>query len=252
MTTLGEEAEVKGHNQWTGLERGPQSLILPAFPQDTSVRKGWKAGKGLIALDLASLHAPHTPRATSIPSVLCPPGQPETPRYCGCQWRLSQLFSPSTLRAWCGWYRSVGLLSLLQTPHPSQAPVDWDPLDTHAVLMGPEQPDLPQPPLTLPISCLVPSAQASATSLRVSPWHLSDPAHPLVLPAWALVPPYLFLPVHGPPPHVMFGLHFSHHPATLTPCSLAPPLLWLCSADHHGEAAAGHLPGTSQLPGFDQ
>lgn len=85
-------------------------------------------------------------------------------------------------------------------PHPSQAPVGWDPLGAHAVLMGPEQPDLLQLPLTPPISCLVPSAQAFATSLRVSPWHLSGPPHPLALPAWVLVPPHLFLPIHGPHP----------------------------------------------------
>lgn len=135
-------------------------------------------------------------------------------------------------------------------PHPSQAPVGWDSLGTHAVLMGPQQPDLPQLPLTPPISCLVASAQASATSLRVSPWHFSGPAHPLALPSWALVLPHLFLPTMAP--HLMFGPYFSHHPTTLTPCSLAPSLLWLCPADHHGEAAAGHFPGTSQLPGSDQ
>lgn len=74
-------------------------------------------------------------------------------------------------------------------PLPSQAPVDWDLAGTQAVLMGPEQPDLPGCP-TVPIS------QASASSLWVSSWPFSGPALPLLL--LVLVPPTSLFPVHGP------------------------------------------------------
>lgn len=85
------------------------SLMLLVLPQSTRFRKHWGSNEGLTAPGLAFPHALCIPRVTSTPSVLCLPVQLETPLCCGCQWRPSLQFSPSTLRAWFGWCRSAGL-----------------------------------------------------------------------------------------------------------------------------------------------
>lgn len=87
------------------LERVPNLYVPGAAGGPSRHWKSWGSSEGLTAPDRDSPHVPCTPRVTSTPSVPCPPVQPETPRCCGCQWRHSLPFSPSTLRAWCGWCR---------------------------------------------------------------------------------------------------------------------------------------------------
>jgi hypothetical protein len=79
-------------------------LMLLVVPKAFWGRFG-EAVRGPTALGLVCLHACPFPRVTSIPSGLCLPGQRVTPQCCGFQWRPSLLSSPSTQRAWCGWYR---------------------------------------------------------------------------------------------------------------------------------------------------